>query len=263
MEKIKYITNKELLLEIHRSKITYCFYERDIYQKFHIIVNDMNKITQELKDQVLHKINAKAEVKLTEDDLVYRLMTDEHIPRDFTGKLRKSSLHACGTTSAIRTVFPPFKHFIKVDGEYREVARSHWVGSISNGEFCGDHGMISNRLALMFMLLVERYSKRGNWRGYTYNDEMRGNALLQLSQIGLQFDESKSDNPFAFYTQVIKNCFRRVLNVEKKNQDIRDDLLIVAGAVPSFTRQVENEMEQQQPPQEVKVPKKRGRKAKV
>ena len=30
-----------------------------------------------------------------------------------------------------------------------------------------------------------------NVRGYTYNDEMRGQAILQLAQIGLQFDESK------------------------------------------------------------------------
>jgi hypothetical protein len=118
----------------------------------------------------------------------------------------------------------------------------------------------------MIMLLVDRYSKRGNWRGYTYNDEMRGNALLQLSQVALQFDESKSDNPFAFYTQIIKNSFRRVLNIEKKNQDIRDDLLTSAGATPSFTRQVENEMESHaagDKPEEVKVAKPRGRKKKI
>ena len=39
--------------------------------------------------------------------------------------------------------------------------------------------------------------------GNTYNDEMRSQALLQLSQIGLQFDESKSQNPFAYYTAEI------------------------------------------------------------
>lgn len=260
--KIKYITNKELLVEIHKSKLSYCFFEKEIYGKFHIIVTNLDNITEELKTQVLTKINAKAEVKLTEDDLVYRLMTDVHIPHDPDGKLRKKGE---GTTPAIRTVFPPFKHYIFRDGEYKEVGRSHWIGSISNGEFKGDHGKISRRLAMMFMLLVERYAKRGNWRNYTYNDEMRGNALLQLSQVCLQFDESKSDNPFAFYTQVIKNSFRRILNIEKKNQDIRDDLLIVAGATPSFTRQVENAMEQQSAGDkpEVKVAKTRGRKKKV
>ena len=96
----------------------------------------------------------------------------------------------------------------------------------------------------MFLKLVERYSHRANWRGYTYVDEMRGQALVQLSQIGLQFDESKSDNPFAYYTAVVNNSFTRVLNIEKKNQNIRDDILIEQGHLPSFSRQIahENEM---------------------
>jgi hypothetical protein len=82
---------------------------------------------------------------------------------------------------------------------------------------------------------------RFNWRGYTYVDEMRSQALLQLSQIGLQFDESKSQNPFAYYTAAIDNSFTRILNIEKKNQMIRDDMLIQVGQSPSFTRQMEHE----------------------
>jgi hypothetical protein len=66
---------------------------------------------------------------------------------------------------------------------------------------------------------------------------MRGQALLQLSQIGLQFDESKSQNPFAYYTAAITNSFTRVLNIEKKMQNIRDDILEMNGLSPSWSRQ--------------------------
>jgi hypothetical protein len=66
---------------------------------------------------------------------------------------------------------------------------------------------------------------------------MRGQALLQLSQIGLQFDESKSQNPFAYYTAAITNSFTRILNIEKKMQNIRDDILEINGLNPSWTRQ--------------------------
>ena len=93
----------------------------------------------------------------------------------------------------------------------------------------------------MFIKLSERYAQRSNWRGYTYNEEMRGQAILQLSQIGLQFDESKSENPFAYYTAAVTNSFTRVLNIEKKNQNIRDDMLEEHGLTPSMTRQYKQE----------------------
>jgi hypothetical protein len=66
---------------------------------------------------------------------------------------------------------------------------------------------------------------------------MRSQALLQLSQIGLQFDESKSQNPFAYYTAAITNSFTRVLNIEKRNQNLRDDILELNNLNPSYTRQ--------------------------
>jgi len=67
--------------------------------------------------------------------------------------------------------------------------------------------------------------------------------LLQLSQIGLQFNEDKSQNPFAYYTAAITNSFTRVLNIEKKSQNIRDDILEQNGLNPSWTRQFNNSSE--------------------
>lgn len=106
-----------------------------------------------------------------------------------------------------------------------------------------EHGSITNKLARMFILLVDKYAQRSNWRNYTYLDEMKGQALLQLSQMGLQFDEVRSDNPFSYYTQSLQNSFTRVVILEKKNQDLRDDLLIDSGASPSFSRQLAIEEE--------------------
>jgi len=138
----------------------------------------------------------------------------------------------------VRLNFPPFWHY-RLDENKQPfvVGKSHWKGTLDGGEFCRDHGKMTNKLATMFIKLCERYATRSNWRGYTYNEEMRGQALLQLSQIGLQFDESKSQNPFAYYTAAITNSFTRVLNIEKKMQNIRDDILEMNGLNPSWTRQ--------------------------
>tara|TARA_R110002153_G_scaffold2469_1_gene12144 strand:- start:2647 stop:3027 length:381 start_codon:yes stop_codon:yes gene_type:complete len=107
---------------------------------------------------------------------------------------------------------------------------------MENGNFSHKHGKATNKLAMMWMKLCDRYATRGNVRGYTYNDEMRGQAILQLAQIGLQFDESKSNNPFAYYTAAVTNSFVRVINIEKRNQNIRDDILEQNGMSPSHTR---------------------------
>ena len=176
---------------------------------------------------------------IADEEVVIRQMTYEHIPLE-PGR-KKNPRNEAETKAKVN--FPPFKHYAFIGGEIKEVARSHWQGSLSNGEFCVDHGRITNKLGTMFLKLVERYSHRANWRGYTYVDEMRGQALLQLSEVGLKFNEAKSDNPFAYYTAAITNSFTRVLNLEKRNQNIRDDILVDSGHMPSFTRQLAHEEE--------------------
>ena len=138
----------------------------------------------------------------------------------------------------VRLPFPPFWHY-RLDDKKQPyiVGKSHWIGDLEKGEFSKDHGQVTRTLATMYMKLCERYATRSNWRGYTYNEEMRGAALVQLSQIGLRFDESKSQNPFAYYTAAITNSFTHVLNSEKKSQNIRDDMLEMNGLNPSWTRQ--------------------------
>jgi hypothetical protein len=136
--------------------------------------------------------------------------------------------------------FPPFQHWKYEEADPETlvcVGKSHWKGPLDTGVFNKDHGRITENLGKMYIKLSERYAQRSNWRGYTYVEEMKGQAILQLSQIGLQFDESKSENPFAYYTAAVTNSFTRILNIEKKNQNIRDDMLQEHGLTPSNTRQ--------------------------
>jgi hypothetical protein len=263
-KKTNYLTNKEIIKEIHRSKNSYSYYIDDKYKNYDYIVADINEINKELLEQVridkalgieraLRSEQREAGVKnhqikvdpidpatIRDEDIVWRVMTFDHIPlapgRVKTPK-RESDNH-------VKLLFPPYKHYILENGEMREVGRSHWRYALENGEFSQEHGRITNNLAKMFMLLVERYSQKGNWRSYTYLEEMRAQAILQLSTFGLSFNELRSDNPFSYYTRVAQNSFTRVLLLEKKNQAIRDDLLTMSGATPSITRQIENSLAQ-------------------
>lgn len=170
---------------------------------------------------------AQAALEEVEDDETVYIEYDEDEPRVAASAVRY-----------VKVNFPPFQHYqVTASGEPYCVGKSHWQGDLLTGEYSRDHGTMTRTLAMMFMKLCERYATRSNWRGYTYNDEMRSQALLQLSQIGLQFDESKSQNPFAYYTAAITNSFTRVLNIEKRNQNLRDDILEMNNFAPSYTRQ--------------------------
>lgn len=267
VKKINYLNNKDMLKEIHRSKNSFCEYIDPKYSDYDVIVENLSEIfLPEVQEKgkitraariaavayeaaLAAKPNAtKADKpKLSEfkikpetlsvDDLVFRVLTFDHIPLAPGRKKNPKST----ADSYMKLNFYPFKHFVidPATGTEKEVGRSH----SKHGKFNLERGSITNKLAKMFILMVNKYAQRGNWRGYTYLDEMKGQALLQLAQMGLQFDEYKSDNPFSYYTASVSNSFTRVLNLEKKNQDLRDDLLIDSGASPSFSRQLAVEEE--------------------
>ena len=262
-KRINYLNNKDMLKEIHKSKSTFCSYVDPAYAQFDIILPSIEKINirtiAEAKRNRAKKMTTTAyeaaksqnkKVKITEfevdyrsiqkSDLIFRVMTFDHIP-DEPGR-KKTPKTIADTKTKLN--FPPFQHY-KFDDDDNLVCigKSHWEGGMENGCFSKAHGTATNELAKMWMKLVDRYATRGNVRGYTYNDEMKGQAILQLSQIGLQFDESKSNNPFAYYTAAVTNSFVRVINLEKRNQNIRDDILEMNELKPSHTRQHQGEWE--------------------
>lgn len=105
-------------------------------------------------------------------------------------------------------------------------------------------GEMTQKLASMLQLLVARYAKKGNWVNYSYNDDMQAYAMLMLVRTWDSFDPEKSSNPFAFFTQCVKNSFIQYLNQEKRQRDIRDEKLIDEGLSPSFTYQMEHEQQE-------------------
>jgi hypothetical protein len=198
-------------------------------------------------------------------DLVFRVMTWEHIPLSqkqprktvkkktakdifefeepdpdeiFADLEDNDTKNEVDDMVHVKVNFPPFQHFkIDENNSIYCVGKSHWINDLIDGTFSKDHGKITDKLARMYIMMCEKYAMKYNWRGYTYNDEMRNSAILQLTYVGLRFNEAKSQNPFAYYTAAITNSFCRVLNTEKRNQNIRDDILEMNGLNPSWSRQ--------------------------
>jgi hypothetical protein len=262
IKKVKYLNNRDLLSEIHKSKCSFSSFTKKEYSQHDIILSGIDKINIRtvaeakrnrakrlgLQEFAKAKLNGEKNIKLADYiqdyktipkiDLVFRIMTYDHIP--LAPGRKKTTKTTADNHDKIN--FPAFQHWKFDDNDELEcVGKSHWKGTVSKGKFSKDHGKITEELGRMFLKLADRYAQRANWRGYTYIEEMKGQAILQLSQIGLQFDESKSENPFAYYTAAVTNSFTRILNIEKKNQNIRDDMLEEAGLTPSLTRQYQQE----------------------
>jgi len=254
--KVNYLNNKDMLTEIHKSKNTFCSFVDPEYANYDIIVQNIDKINvrtiaEAKKNRAKQLTNKKYEYekslgnkikladceydykKVQKTDLIFRVMTFDHVPEE-PGRKKNPKTVADHKT---KLNFPPFQHYkFDENDELVCVGKSHWTGGMENGHFEKNSGRATNKLAMMWLKLVDRYATRGNVRGYTYNDEMKGQAILQLSQIGLQFDEAKSQNPFAYYTAAVTNSFVRVINLEKRNQNIRDDILEMNNLNPSHTR---------------------------
>jgi hypothetical protein len=254
--KVNYLNNKDMLLEIHRSKSSYCSFTQPEFHQYDLILPSIDKINirsiAEAKRARAKRIGdleyarrkaagekvkqADCEIdykKITKLDVVFRIMTFDHVPGNTIRKKNPKST----ADKHDKVNFPPFQHWkYNEEDELVCVGKSHWKGDLETGHFDKDAGQITNTLARMMIKLCERYATRGNVRGYTYNDEMKGQAILQLTQIGLQFDESKSDNPFAYFTAAVTNSFVRIINIEKRNQNIRDDILEINGMNPSYSR---------------------------
>jgi len=245
MKKINYLNNKDILAEIHKSKNSFCSFLNQTYSNYDIILSSTTHINHdtilEAKKNKIKKENLNMKVEdININEIVFRIMTFNHIPDEPGRKKNPKSI----ADTKIKVNFPPFQHWkFNENHELICIGKSHWKGDLETGKFCMTHGIATDKLALMWMKLCERYATRGNVRGYTYNDEMRGQAILQLAQIGLQFDESKSQNPFAYYTAAVTNSFVRVINLEKRNQNIRDDILTMNDMNPSYTRQANDEWE--------------------
>jgi hypothetical protein len=280
---INYLNNRDILKEIHDSKNTYCYFQKQEYNKYDFIVDmPQESIEKSLEfafkpEQIIQAKEVRA-IRLSVEtgnkidpnsipttDLVFRVMTWDHIPvapkqprkvvkkktaKDifefedsdideiFEDLEDSSTKNEVDDMVHVKVNFPPFQHYkIDENNTFYCVGKSHWIGDLDTGYFSKDHGQITNKLARMYIMMCEKYAMKYNWRGYTYRDEMQNSAILQLTYVGLRFNEAKSANPFAYYTAAITNSFCRVLNSEKRNQNIRDDILEMSGLNPSWSRQ--------------------------
>ena len=69
--------------------------------------------------------------------------------------------------------------------------------------------------------IANRLSTKPNFVNYTYRDEMISDGIENCVMVIKNFDPNKSQNPFAYFTQIIYYAFIRRIQKEKKQTYIK------------------------------------------
>lgn len=81
---------------------------------------------------------------------------------------------------------------------------------------CKPKPPIPNYVGECILQIAKRLSTKPNFVNYSYRDEMISDGIENCISYFDNFDPSKSDNPFAYFTQIIYYAFLRRIQKEKK-----------------------------------------------
>ena len=89
--------------------------------------------------------------------------------------------------------------------------------------------MVTNYIGECFLKIANHLSYRPNFINYTYRDDMISDGIENCLQYMRNFNPEKSNNPFAYFTQIIYYAFIRRIQKEKKQQDVKAKLIASSG----------------------------------
>lgn len=84
---------------------------------------------------------------------------------------------------------------------------------------------VPNYIGECILLIANRLATKPNFINYSYKDEMVADGIENCMMYIDNFDPEKSNNPFAYFTQIIYFAFLRRIQKEKKHLYIKHQVL--------------------------------------
>jgi hypothetical protein len=94
---------------------------------------------------------------------------------------------------------------------------------------------ISNYLGECFLKIATHLSYKPNFVNYMFRDDMISDGIENCVQYIHNFNPEKSQNPFAYFTQIIHFAFLRRIQREKRQLEIKNKILERSGYSEVFT----------------------------
>ena len=128
----------------------------------------------------------------------------------------------------------PSVHY--VDNKKFLQAMKDWKEEVREAEEAGDESpRITNYIGECFLKIANGLSYRPNFINYTYKQEMISDGIENCLQYIKNFNPEKSNNPFAYFTQIIYYAFIRRIQKEKKQAHVKHQLISKQEYIPFVT----------------------------
>ena len=88
---------------------------------------------------------------------------------------------------------------------------------------------VTDYIGSCFLKIANHLSYRPNFINYTFRDDMISDGIENCLQYLDNFNPEKSNNPFAYFTQIIYYAFVRRIQKEKKQVTIKQKLIMEAN----------------------------------
>jgi hypothetical protein len=88
---------------------------------------------------------------------------------------------------------------------------------------------VTDYIGSCFLKIANHLSYRPNFINYTFRDDMISDGIENCLQYLDNFNPEKSNNPFAYFTQIIYYAFIRRIQKEKKQTTIKQKLIMEAN----------------------------------
>ena len=88
---------------------------------------------------------------------------------------------------------------------------------------------ITNYLGECFLKIATHLSFKPNFVNYIFKDDMISDGIENCIQYIHNFNPEKSQNPFAYFTQIIHYAFLRRIQREKRQLEIKNKILERTG----------------------------------
>jgi DNA-directed RNA polymerase specialized sigma subunit len=80
---------------------------------------------------------------------------------------------------------------------------------------------VSDYIGQSILLICNNLAKKPNFSGYTYKQDMISDGIMDCIAAVDNFNPDKTNNPFAYFTQIAWNAFLRRIQKEKKQAYIK------------------------------------------